>query len=240
MAVYRVLVGLDEILDTRFGTLCKIDREVAKEIIQDDTYIDRLTDNFNELDSRVDLPTYKKLHLTRNEETLSFSLMTDIPLLVGIGLKDLSHMYDRGVLEGNMEVVVNVWPYQLPVEAYRLFEAALDSFVPNQCDIKVINESYYGLTPEVLNSQYREWYCYDIEPWLAIHQNSLMETPVTDTSIHIAKISTSGKLPETVEGVGDAFKARELILKQWLNISYLDVNAFSVNVDFRKRRNFNI
>lgn len=238
MSPYRVLVGLDEILDTRFGTLSKIDLLAARELVKKKEYSTRVFDLFESMDARFSDKVFKDLYLKRNEETLSRSLMTDIPLIVGVGLKEVSPMFERGILEGNIEVVVNTYPYVLEDSVHKLLEAALSSFVPVDADIKIIHQDLYKLTPGVLGGVYKEWYCYDLEPWLQIHQKELLSSPMVNTKVVLAKIATSGQMPEVDDEVRCPFRARELIMRQWMDIHYIDVSAFSVNPEFRKKRQY--
>lgn len=232
MSDYRILVDLDALFDTRIGTLATIDEEMATRVVMDPRYGSRETDVFSKLDSSVDDNVYSDRYLKRDEATLAKSLISDVIFNLGIGLRDLGDVYDRGVMEGGIEVVVNFYPYVLSKEKQDIILDGVGCYLPITTKVKAASYSPWSLSPSSLNGTYSEWYCYDIEPWLAVNSEALLVDRAIDIKVQLPLISTSGVIPEPDEIVPCPFKAREMIMREFIDISYNPVSLFSANVKF--------
>ncbi len=235
MADYKILVDLDAILDTRIGTLARMDEDVATEIVKSKKYIERLTDRFSSINLLVDDAKYSDLYLKRDERTLAKSLISDVVYTLSLGLQELGGIYDRGIIEGELEVTVNTYPYSLSEDKIKIILDGLGCYLPLHVKVTSVNLSPWHLSSEALSKSYMEWYCYDIEPWLLINTNGLLTNRAPEVKVHLPRISTSGELPERDPLIPCPFKAREMVLREFLDITYNEVSLFSANYEFLTR-----
>lgn len=229
---YRVLVELDAILDTRLATLGTIDVDLANDLGQSEAYFNRYCDNFSLLDARADDDVFKKRYLHRTAEILQYALMTDVLHLLCIGFNDMLPSIERGISPKDTALEVNMYPYVLDARTKELIEAAILHHIPYEIPVRLVYIDMYQLSPRYLADSYDEWYLYNIEPWLAVHQEEILRRPITKVQIVLPKLSTSGNDPLAESFDMEPFKARELIFKPMMSLNYIDLKYFSYNHGF--------
>lgn len=229
---YKVLVDLDAILDTRLATLATVDETIANDIGQSEAYLNRYCDNFSVLDPKVDDGVFKDRYLKRNADILKYALMTDVLHLLCIGFNDMLPSIQRGISPKDTVLDVNIYPYVLDSRTKELIEAAILHHIPFEIEVKLVYIDMYNLSPTYLKTAYKEWYVYNIEPWLALHQDELLKRPITSLQVVLPKLSTSGNDPKAESFDMDPFKARELLFKPIINLNYIDLRFFTYNHGF--------
>lgn len=229
---YKILVELDALLDTRLGTLASIDIDIANEIGQSEKYYNRYSDVMSQIDSRIDDKVFRDRYLKRNVSVLQNSLMTDVIHLVCIGLESMMDNVHRGILPKDVRVHINTYPYKIERNLKDLLEAAVLNHIPYEVAVSTVSIDYYNLTPGNLKANYRELYIYDIEPWIEIHKNTILDSPMTDIQIVLPKLSTSGNDPTADSFDMEPFLARELLFKPYLSLNYIDLKYFTYNHGF--------
>lgn len=226
---YSILVDLDAILDTRLGTLGVLDEGIGKKMSLSRLYVERETDVFSKIDPNVDDSKYNDLYLKRNENTLRLSVMTDIPYQLGIGLRSLIPQVNNGLIDGNIEIVINTYPYKLSSDIKRLIARGVKMYIEDP--VRVVSKyiDVYALTPNSIKDTYDEWYAYDIDQWLAIHQTEILTCKMKKVMITLPRISTSGQMPDNPEV--DPFSAKELVFSSFFKLVHINASYYTYNHD---------
>lgn len=226
---YRVLVDIDALLDTRLATLATIDPDLANEVGQSTKYLDRYSDYLSQIDERVNDEIFKDRYIKRNKDVLKYALSTDILQMISLGFRTMLPEVYRGIVPKDVRLCINVYPYRLTPDEMRLIGDTVMFHLPYEVEVDVIYTDLYNLSPLQVSNKYKEWYTYNIEPWLAIHQTSLLQSPMTSVNIILPKLSTSGNDPLAESFDIDVFSARELLFKTYLNLNFLELRFFTYN-----------
>lgn len=229
---YRILVDLDALLDTRLATLATMDVELANKVGQSLEYYNRYSDDLSLIDPNVNSNEFKDRYLKRNETILSYALMTDVLHLVCLGLQSMLDNIQRGISPRDTRVEINTAEYRLSQSQRKYIEAAVLHHIPFEVDVKLVSLGLYNLNPAYLRTNYKEWYTYNIEPWLVIHEQDILAKPSTEVQIVLPKLSTSGNDPLAESFEIDPWLARELLFKPHLSLNYVDLRFFTYNHQF--------
>lgn len=231
---YKVLVDLDTILDTRLGTLGTIDLSVAQDIAISRAYVTRESDVMSEVDARVDDQVYRDRYLKRNETTLAKSVMTDIPYQLGLGMEELVKSSDIGLIKGTIEIHLNVYPFKLSSDVRRLIASGLKQYIPDPVRVIAVDLDPYSLTPGLIKSKYDEWYAYDIDQWVSIHQDKILTRMLKSVIITLPRLSTTGTVP--VNADIDPWSAKELVFSEFFRMVHINASYYTYNYEMTEVR----
>lgn len=125
--ITKFYVDLDSLLDTRFGTLMRMEPKYAIYASGADEYSNRVTDDFRAIfGDEFDLQFYKELYQHRDKSTLFYSRRTDMVTFLR------QQIYRQAILKatgdpriGQLEVVVNYYPYKLDEEDINVYRELL-------------------------------------------------------------------------------------------------------------------
>lgn len=162
----RLLIFLDALLDTRLGTLAKINLEGAKGLDLD-AYRRRLSDEFSYLFPGFNEEEYREAYKNRNVETLMYSR----PTLLSFGIGLMVEGMERGqtvntVSGGAVEIDINFWPYSVTDDEKTLI---LQSIAARTGILSPLNSVFFpppALTTEFIKRS--DWgliVLYDLDEW---------------------------------------------------------------------------
>lgn len=226
---HGILICLDAILDTRLGAMGVVDPEIGMEIGTSRAYAARMTDVMSDIDSRFNQEMFRKTYLSRGENVLRHSIMTDIPYLIGTGIDKMLPQFDNGLIGGEIFVHVNTYPFKVSDDTKRLIEQGVKRYIPDPVRVTCIYMDMYNLTPSLLNSKYKEWYSYNIEQWISIHEKAILGNLYKNILITLPRISTTGKIPDDPDL--DPFSAVELVFSSFFRCKHISASYFSYNHD---------
>lgn len=135
-----ILIDLDTIIDTRLGTLAKLDPAAASDIFSSPMFRTRLSDEFSLIDSRINHQAYLKAYLERDVETLGLGMPT---ALLGEFSMILESLLDE-IIGPNPEdkvvrVEINTYPYVLSAEECDDICACFREWTGTVFDIKTVH-----------------------------------------------------------------------------------------------------
>jgi len=227
--VDKILVSLDCILDTRIGTLRRIDEELAKRVMLSDTYHTRDVDAFE----HITKDAFKEAYAKRDEDTLTLSLLTNMHSLlkhfIGVLLKEnLQKPYYDGV-----EIVVNLYPYMLSKDVQDEIRKSISVLVNELAEVTLIDYGLDQLSPYHCKSNYRMMIMYDYNEWLNYNAALFAGTQMPEVSLFVpalyfAEKPTDEKLKELCKDNAHPFEAIEMITAPLIDISLIDVSHFSI------------
>lgn len=244
MAARRTLVFLDCLLDTRLGTLAKIDTKYRDKILNEKTgYFERVIDEFDWLEPGL-TERFKTEYAKRDIVTLRNSfrsrLVDHLMLLTASIILDGSNgpIWDEAVFE------VNYWPYALSVDEVDMFaEVIQDALTGTKDDrvifspkVKMVSFSPSELTLGQIKSNWDCVYLYDFHEWVTAQadcfKDASNEMVAAQVELHVPTLFHSLidkaelKLPEG--GLINPFNETKRNMALWINLVFNHPRLFCI------------
>lgn len=224
-----ILVTLDSLLDTRLGTIAKINDEVFNKIVLDEKYHTRDTDVFED----IDIVVYKETYSNRNVETLSKSLLTNIILVLRDIISGLEKQAIMAPHNADTSVVINVYPYVLIDEELSEISKAISMHLSDLVKINFINMSPKELTPLYCKSNFAVMIMYDYGEWLETNAELFLVTQIPEITLFIPAIyfinkPTEEELNRLVRASAHPMKALKTLAMGIITLEIIDVTYFSI------------
>lgn len=156
----RILVELDCLLDTRLGTLAKINPEEAIKVL-DNGYFTREWDNFPGFNKTE----FDEAYHARDEETLQNSILTGMYFFLMSRFSDIrKQIIDRRDYDG-IELLINVYPYKLDDDTKDAIGLAMASHFTTIESVKVVDMEYKEISPTYCANELTALVLYDWDTW---------------------------------------------------------------------------
>tara|TARA_B100000700_G_scaffold208593_1_gene229246 strand:- start:3506 stop:4210 length:705 start_codon:yes stop_codon:yes gene_type:complete len=225
-------VSLDSLLDTRFGTLIKMDEEKAAGLIAKG-YRQRQIDDFSQLDETIDNEEFKRLYESRDQTTLELSKCSNIVPTVCHMVMELRDAAKEVPFIDQVTVDVNMYPYDFSEEVQREIVNTIRYMTGDIAKISAVNIPLIGLMPDYISNHYDAVIMYDFNAWLEKHGNALKHNPMPRVSFIVpalfqGRVPTEDELDFGELNTNDPFSATEMALAEYLIVRFVDVSKFSV------------
>lgn len=163
--VVRLFSELDAVLDTRLGTLAKLDAKRAYDTLESGVYFDREWDHF----PLFNQAEYEEAYRKRDEVTLAHSIMTNVV----VGLHEMCLQLRNQAMttphHDIVEVVINCWPYVLDDAKRELIGLAMSHHLVAADHVRLVSLSPEELTPRMVRDDYAGLILYDYDAWTSAH-----------------------------------------------------------------------
>lgn len=230
MQVQKGLVDINTVLDTRMGTMLRIDPDAANFILRSPLYPLRATDNFFEMvDGKIPDETYRELYGQYDVETLASSLMTDMLYRLNVDVRDQIAEWESKKEEGVVAFDINVYPYKLAKEEKEVLRRAIASKLDASCEVRTVDIAWHLLTPGSIATNYDMLLIYNYEDWLRYHLETLLKDPIRDFVVMYPRIAHTGVVSESTNDVKDPFMAAPMTLHPYIQLQPLPVGYFCWN-----------
>lgn len=224
-----IYTELDVLLDTRMGTIARMDQAKAQQILDSGKYHVRKSDVF----SGIDREEYKRMYAERDTTTLAYSTVTNaiewLRRLRGV-LADqaIERPYNDGT-----KIVVNYYPYQLTSEEKDEVVQAVSAWLNHELPVELVSIPTQDLTPAHCKASYAMMMFYDFEVWMEIHAQEFEHTKLPDVTlfapaIYFNKEPTAKELEKAVKEAGHPMQALELLASPLIDLKLIDVKFFSI------------
>ncbi|MNP96497.1 hypothetical protein D3C85_90820 [compost metagenome] len=218
----RALIDIDMILDTRYGTLKRIDEKLADALVFTNLYRERTDDNFDLITNGVIVrEEYNALYAARDAETLFNSRMTDFVFHFRKDIMQALERIDRKVDIETIEVDINIFPYELDVSEAELIRASLEHYFPWPAQINIVRFSPEDLSPTFVDNSYELLAYYNHEDWLGPNTQAVIDKRIPLVTMITPRISTSGDVPKPDQQIRDPFATRSAFLVKFLALHYI-------------------
>jgi hypothetical protein len=245
-----ILIGLDELLDTRMGTIGILSPETARTIIASESYSKREIDHFD----GVNDIEYKMAYSERTALTLRNSIMTGVVFHLQGLLGQLKEQAVAGPTHDSIVVHVNCHPYRLSesekkemarVVLFRLTNGAQYSVLGRDLvSVEVIDMTPEELTPAHCKASYGAMYMYNPWTWMNLHTDAFKSTRIPEvilyaprlyfqrkpTAQELQEFETQFKLDTNAKSVPDQFTWMEMQASPLVGVTHIDVSYFSSSV----------
>lgn len=220
----RALIDIDMLLDTRYGTLRRMDPALAEALVGSNQYRSRNTDRFDLLSNGcVDQNKYEELYRNRDVETLFMSRMTDFLYFLRMDVKRAVPEIARGVEVGETSFDINLYPYDLLPEEAETIRRSIARYIPTLAEVNVVNITPEELTPARVDLSYEMIAYYNHEDWLRHHSEALLKKPIPTNVLLTPRIATSGEVPSSDPDLKDPFLCRSAVLVKFLGLHFLPI-----------------
>lgn len=223
-------ITLDAIIDTRMGTLEKMNPQYALSAI-DDNYLDRDGDWFKGVNREEYLAAYK----ARDVVTLQKSYVTNIFPMVRHFLRLMAMESLQSPEVGGAHLQVNVWPYKLTDDQREYYREAIGMHCHEAQSIDMIDVAPQNLSIAEAVAKYKIMIDYCYEEWLESRAEELKETRAPNVlyftpAIYHVERPTQKQL-ETMRNSTPSmhpFEASEFEVHPFLSVHFLDIRHFSL------------
>ena len=218
-----ILVELDCLVDTRQGTLIRMDSDKAAELLING-YHDRPWDIF----PGVDMDLYRTTYNHRDRDTLALSMVTPVGKLI----KDFCDRTHQQTLKTPFhkqpKVCINIWPYTLEKEEITLIEESVSAIIQHVCEVEAIFKSPEDLNPAWLKEHIDIAVVYDPGKWLDTHSKNGLLKKYTCPKVIMMSPALLKKATEIVpKNINDLLEETEKLTAAFVGLQFLPVEMFS-------------
>lgn len=226
----RVYVDLDSLLDTRLGTIAKLDTEVLQETLLDLDYYTRRENIFKGIDKEV----FDKAYAERDLETLSLSPATLMCRELGKLVVDIVTESHTQPTRGKVRVTVNVYPYSLSDEDKEMVQNCVTYYTGETVDVDVVSLFPELVTPQMLKDTYSLVIMYDYGDWLEKQSLNFAKQQVPDVTLLAPMVYFQNKPTEEdlkeFASEDEPFQVVEMLAKALISLELIDVRYWcSIN-----------
>lgn len=225
----RLLLGLDELLDTRIATVARIDPKKAAEILADPYYSTRPWDLFPGIDDKE----YKTLYEQRNTRTLLEAQSTPVIAMI----RDFVKRATKAGLGRPVTLVpiihINTYPYNLSEEEKGHILRAVRTLIPLNPMIEMVHYSMDELNPAFLGITYKTFICYEGHKWLEKYSSGdklLTKYPCQNVDLFVPAIldkpPENANFLEAPEGFQEKMFSMSIFAQLFINLFYIGVDNF--------------
>ena len=229
----KCLVPLDCLMDTRLGTLKRLNAASA-EMIEDSYYHKRTVDRFDLNGSKINQAAYEALYSARDEETLKVSTMTQLPLYLMSLIARLTTTQGMPLLSEQFAIHVNIYPYTLSDEVCQSIQRVIETYTNNAAVVEIVSFAPDELTVSMLKHSYAICFMYNFDEWLMNHTEEFKQATIPEVRIVAPRLYLSdapAQLIEKVKAEEYGWEQMALMFAGLAGVVFMDVNIFSVLTD---------
>lgn len=231
LAVTKVMLMLDAVIDTRLGTLNLIDPEAVVGMNPPD-YLLRTRDEFQFMG--IDNELFDVAYRNRDEFTLRSSIVTNILPIVQNAIHQYKTMINPS-RNGPIELDLNIYPYNLDKEVARVMADLVEFKLGGIVKVTPVRVPYENMTLSYLASNYHTVVIYDWVDWACANERSFRSEAAPGVTMIAPDILRGERLPEKPDDtVRAAFKVAhptaymEFALADYIGLSFERVSFFSM------------
>lgn len=230
-----IYIEYDALIDTRLGTLARINSDVAKSVLESGTYHTRLNNEFPGIDKTEFAEMYQK----RDVDTLKMSIVTNaIRLLVDL-VGTLAEQAIATPYHGGSKIVVNTYPYKLSAEEKDTIGLAIRGWIGNLAPVELVHIATKDLTPRYCKDTYTLMIVYDHQEWMTTHAQAFIETRLPEVTMYVPALyfentPTTEELEKLYKEAAHPMIALEMLASPIIQLKVIDVSFFSILTSNKK------
>jgi hypothetical protein len=223
-----IYVSLDELFDTRWGTLNLMGGEAAEWALTHD-YQTRLSDDF----PGIKKDEFKERYAKRNVETLAATMMTSMyKMLNRLADTVAEQMATRPYYKG-CKIVVNCYPYQLSPEVEEEIWKVVRIRTLDQLPVKLVNYPISELTPSRCKKEFGVLIMYNPQEWFNTHMPALERNPMPEVimlspKIHHILNPNEEQMQQLLDQGAAPFLAFEMLARPLVSLDLIEVAYFNI------------
>lgn len=221
-----IYIDLDSLFDMRLVALGRMG-EVALEAAFQDNYLERITDEFE----GVDTEAFKALYATRNADWLVDAKVTPtVRLLHEFGHRTLQAAVSSP-FRRQPRIIINAHPYVLSEEQANGIIVGVRAVTKGMLDIELVSLSLTDLTPQYVKAHFVQLVMYNYWEWLEEHatNGNWHKTQCPQVRLYGPQLIKSKEAVRQLYGI-DAFSAIETHFSPFVQIVLLPIHHFTVDL----------
>lgn len=164
---YCILVDFDMLVDTRLGTIARINPDCIEELLLSKKYEQRAADVFSRLVDNFNDKEYFEAYKKRDIETLKLSYLTNYSLLLMFSVPKDIEKFRRLQTYNSYYIDIDFGKYDLPQEVKEEYLNVLREALPLEVFVKGVSYNPSELSPAKLaENMYAEYVVYDFKSWV--------------------------------------------------------------------------
>jgi len=236
----NIYVSLDSILDTRLGTLLKINQDFAFNVSSKEDYYNRVVDEFSDDKfGALDKDLYSKVYNMYSDEIIKMSMKTKMYVF-------LFELCNRLVMESidgpsffGSEIHINIHPFSLTDREISAIAKALHVCLSNQFTVKAINIPIEDFTCEVAVSNYCALFMYNYGDWLNKHDESLKKKLLKNLVLYVPKLNyirpiNSEERKQLDARDMDEYTLLSMVLCEFIKLQCLPISLYCADTPLNK------
>jgi hypothetical protein len=226
--IETMMIELDCLLDTRFGTISKMGEDHLERIFTP-AYLERDEDRFEGIDPQQ----FKEMYNARDEETLQRSVITAfVPRL-----KNLTQFLSESAIArpeyNGIKVAVNVYPYRLSESVLGEIRQCVSAWCGGFVPVELINIAPENLSPRFVKETFGVMMMYDYGQWFGKNKQAFNETLCLETHLIAPALYFNEKpdektLKDMIRNGFHPFQGAQMYGSQLIGLELVDVKYFSV------------
>ncbi|WDS62240.1 hypothetical protein [Pseudomonas phage D6] len=233
--IRRILIGIDELLDTRLGVIANISQEAAKLLVNNPGYWERDFDDWPKLtNGLVTKEAFEKAWAERGGDnsaaTINASFETGLaPFLYQMLAEADINMMD-GMTRSSDEIglAINTAPYVMsPSERATMIEIIQLKY-GRELNVKLVDYTIEELTVERLADEFGAMIIYDFANWFKIHHVAIVGVLMPDFNIVHPKLFDMDPSELTLEEKRHEFVKFRSFTQHNMDINWIDARYFSL------------
>lgn len=225
----EVVISIDAILDTRLGTLAKLDPKLAEDALLNN-YHKRYFDKFGDMSVKE----FRELYVKRDKEVLKRSRLTAMGPFVMQLCNKMAIEASQNPKSPYPEVVVNCYPYDLTEEEKEHIALAVNIQIGEDVPVSVVTEPWTYFSPSYCRDHVAVLILYDYEPeWIDVNAKNFEkcgcpQVTLFGPAIYFEKEHTDKEIQEMTDAAMLPFQAVEFHLEPLVGLRLIDSRFFSV------------
>lgn len=235
----HILVMLDCILDTRQGTLLKINPDVAFDITSKEEYHARESDEFtSEKYGKLSTVLFENIKEKFKHEIIFSSMKTKMYLFLQELITGYANLSLSTPHVSTITVEINLFPYQFTDTQVEYLMKAMIAHLGNTAAISIVNFDIQSMLLKEVASKYDCIIMYNPTNWLNSKHNELKTGVLKETTLYLPKMNTVRALSDKerrdfTKNVSDIYKFTEMIFTGFVRIKYIPVESYCVDVPYK-------
>jgi hypothetical protein len=219
----KYLVSLDALLDTRLGTVAKLDQKYAFDLLQNNWHL-RESDEYSHRAPKFTHEEYVSAYRMRDVDTLRASVMTKLHEYILEMFED--EIKQPGHMSGDLKhgIHINTWPYVLDESTRMMLYDTMRDLFPMFDDVLLVHIPMSTLSPEYIKqNDYRAILLYELKDWLDCHYRSLETTPIPQHYFIVPALLEKAMTPDSLSDDLKPFNEHvgPHIAFEWVHVEYI-------------------
>lgn len=233
-ATKNILVDLDSLLDTRLGTIEKMNPEAANLLFCGKAYYEREIDDWETLTGGlISNEAFKAEYAKRDKHTLELSRPTNILTMLHKITRELDMARITAPDIEHIKVSVNCYPYEFTESERKAIATLVFSYCSLGTDVTTTSLSLADITPTLMQSDYDGVILYDFDGWFTHHCTELNTVLIPRNAMFAPALYVKDpkemfdEMPEELKGVSP-FSMMEIAFVERLSLELLRAKEFSI------------
>lgn len=230
----KFLIDLDILLDTRLSVIANYNQTVAKQLLANDAYRYRESDQWDKLTNGVvSNELFKELYDNRggdnSRDTIEASVIANMVPVIHrlIGEELATHLDNKDDDKGHPILVVNYYPYVLNTEERDTLVGIIKDLFGKDQQVELVNLNMKSVSPRYLYDNVALVIMYEMHDWIKLHYESLTKLRAGSVTFLGPKLFEKDVSELETEDKKQQLQLFKMIHLQCMNFDYINAEYFS-------------